>query len=109
MAVVYITEYSRSGVGPNGKEIPVPMEPPIAEQTVAITAGSVQSAAFNIATVLVRIHTDAICSKLIGSNPTAVATSGRMAAGTTEYVALDKQRDAATTAGALKIAVITNT
>lgn len=106
MAVLYITEYAVTGRDLAGKPIPVPMEPPLAEQTVAIGGGSVQSAVLNVKTTLVRLHTDAICSKLFGSNPTATATSGRMAAGTTEYVAVDKQAGADTV---LKVAVITNT
>lgn len=104
MAVFYITEYAAVGLVP-GTRIPVPQEPPIAEQTVAIGVGSTQSASFNVKTVLVRLHTDAICSKLVGANPTALATSGRMGVNTTEYIALDKQTGADS---ALKIAVIQN-
>lgn len=90
MAVLYITEY----LGPTA------VDPPLAEQTVAIGGTSAQSSAFNANTRYIRIHTDAICSVLVGSNPTATATKKRMAAGQTEYVAV---------AGAHKIAVITNT
>lgn len=106
MAVLYITEYATAGRDISGKQWQIPQEPPIAEQTVAIGGVSVQSAPFNVKTTCVRLHTDVICSKLFGANPTALSTSGRMAANTTEYVAVDKQAGADTL---LKVAVISNT
>lgn len=99
MAVLYITEFAAPAVV-SGKVAPVGAQPPIAEQTVAIGAGSVQSAAFNAATRFVRLHTDAICSISFGSNPTATATKARMAAGQTEYYGVNASD---------KVAVITNT
>lgn len=84
----------------------VGQEPPLAEQTIAIGGASVQSAVFNVKTALIRIHTDAICSKLVGTAPVATAASGRMAANTTEYTAIDVQQG---NPQAMKIAVITNT
>lgn len=80
MATVYITEYINiDGTRQTGTE------PPLAEQTVSITSGSVQSNPFNAQTSVIRVHTDAICSVLIGKNPTVTAASGRMAANQTEY------------------------
>ena len=85
MAVLYVTEYQTTkiveGMGNSG----YPADPPIAEQTVAIGAGSVQSAAFNAGCNLIRLHTDVTCSVAVGPNPTASATNRRMAAGQTEY------------------------
>jgi hypothetical protein len=78
MAVLYISEFA----GPtktNDTEIGVFQAPPIAEQTVAIAAGSAQSAAFNALTNYVELETDAICSVKFGANPVATATSMRMA------------------------------
>lgn len=98
MAVLYVGEYT--ALATRVSEAPFVQAPPVAEQTVAIGAGSVQSSAFNAATRIIRVHTDAICSILIGANPTATATKGRMAAGSTEYFGV--------TPGD-KIAVITNT
>lgn len=103
---MYITEYSNTGKDSGGRWTAAPQEPPIAEQTVVIGAGSLQSSPFNVKTALVRLHTDAICSKVIGSNPTATAANARMAAGTTEYVSIDKQAGADS---AFRIAVIQNT
>jgi hypothetical protein len=97
MAKLYVTEYG--GMGSNGS--PVAMTPPIVEQTpVVIGGGSLQSAAFDYATTVVRIHTDAICSIAFGTNPTATANTQRLAADTTEYFSVK---------GGQKVAVITNT
>jgi hypothetical protein len=100
MAVLYISEFSRVyAAGEQSASFAV--QPPIAEQTVAIGAGSVASASFNAATTFVRLHTDAICSIEFGAAPTATATKARMAAGTTEYFAVAANSNQ-------KVAVITN-
>ena len=81
---VYITEYAESGtIG--GQGTPVGREPAITTQTRTTSGASAQSSAFNSATRLVRVHTDAICSVLIGVNPTATTSSPRLAANQTEY------------------------
>jgi hypothetical protein len=96
MAVVYISEYTEgSQFAPT-----LGNEPAVTQQTVAITAGSVQSSAFGRNTTVVRVHTDAICSYRFGTNPTASATTARMAAGQTEYFKVLPGD---------KVAVITNT
>lgn len=101
MAVLYITEYAN--VGKSNGPMPVPLTPEMAVQTVAIGGSSTQSAAFNNATQFVRLHADAICSVKLGTNPTATATTSRMAAGQTEYFWLDRANSG------YKVAVITNT
>lgn len=98
MAVLYISEYpSFSSVSQTqiGQE-------PSTDQTVAITAGSVQSTAFKGNTQMVRLSTDAICSVSFGANPTASATTKRLPAGATEYFQVPVGQ-------AFKVAVITNT
>lgn len=100
MATLYITEYARVGFDPNGP-LAMPEEPPLAEQTVAIGSGSLQSNAFQAATRFVRLNTDAVCSIEFGLNPTAVATTARMAANQTEYHGVPQ-------GGSFKVAVITN-
>ena len=100
MATLYIAEYERMGVSSRGIAVPVALGPPLAEQTVAIAGASAQSSAFNASTKFIRVHTDAICSVLVGSNPTAAATNQRMAADATEYFGVSSGD---------KIAVITNT
>ncbi len=98
MATLYITEY----IDIDGTR-QVPNEPPLKEQTVAITAGSLASAAFDSRTTIIRLNTDAVCSVLVGktgTTPTATATSGRLAANQTEFRGVQ---------GGQIIAVITNT
>lgn len=97
MAKLYVTEFG--GMGQNHAQIA--QSPPIVEQTpVVIGAGSLQSAAFDYATTVVRIHTDAICSIAFGTNPTATANTMRLPADATEYFSVK---------GGQKVAVITNT
>lgn len=101
MAILYITEYAGLMPSPTGGQGQVPFEPPIAEQTVAIGATTVPSAAFNAKTRMVRLHTDAICSVSFGTAPTATATNQRFAANQTEYKGVPPGM-------AYKVAVITN-
>lgn len=96
MATLYIAEFP--GMAHPGRA-QVAAGPPIAEQTVAIAGASAQSSAFNDATRVIRIHTDATCSFLIGGNPTATAVKSRLAADQTEYFAVQPGH---------KIAVISN-
>jgi len=110
MATLYITEYADMAQVPGvgnvsgfGWRQQIPAEPAIATQTVAISASSAQSAAFNSNTTFVRLHCDAICSVLFGANPTATASSPRMAANQTEYHGVGGY------SSGLKVAVITNT
>lgn len=102
MATVYITEFARQGRDASGFQMVVADEPAIANQTVAITAGSVQSSAFNALTKFVRVNTDAVCSIEFGTNPTASSTTRRLAANSTEYFSVPL-------GASYKIAVITNT
>jgi hypothetical protein len=84
MAFLYITEYAAPAY--IGGLLPVGAEPHITTQVIAIGASSAQSAAFANNTSFVRLHSDAVCSVLFGTNPTSIAaTSPRMAANQTEY------------------------
>ncbi len=100
MAILYITEFAEVEIGPAGRVGQFAAQPPLAEQTVVIGAGSLQSSAFNTNTRFVRLNTDALCSVLFGTNPTALAnSSARMAANQTEYFGVPKGQ-------AFKVAVI---
>lgn len=100
MATLYIAEYSDIVQTVRGGTA-IPVDPPLAEQTVAIGASSAQSAAFNALTKFVRIHSDAICSVTVNlAAPTATATNGRFAANQTEFRGVSPGN---------KLAVITNT
>lgn len=101
MSLLYIEEFATQAIGFRGP-IPAPQQPPVALQVVDYSSGVAQSAAFNVNTNFVRIHTDVVCSRLFGTNPTALTTSPRMAAGDTEYHGV--------TAGAnMKVSAISNT
>ena len=103
MSTLYITEFATQGRDLAGYTLQngTPREPVLAEQTVAIGAGSLQSVAFNPSTTIVRLHTDAICSIAVGLAPVATATKRRMAANTTEQIAMQP-------GSGFQIAVITN-
>jgi len=75
--------------------------PALAEQKITYST-TTQSAAFNAKTRMVRIHTDSICSIEFGTNPTATTSTGRMAAGATEYHGVPVGQN-------YMVAVITNT
>ncbi len=103
MAFLYITEYATGGLAQvGGTVMQVPHEPPLASQVIDITIGSEQSAAFNAATTLIRLHCDATCSVLFGADPTAAVTDGRMVANQTEFRNVPKGQS-------YKVAVIENT
>jgi hypothetical protein len=99
---LYITEYDLQPIDANSRVIPIGTEPAVAYQTVTISGASTQSAVLNARTRFVRIHTDAICSIKIGTNPTAVTTETRLAANQTEFFGVRGE-------GTMRIAVISNT
>lgn len=105
MAALFVKEYSMLGrekFGGTGNNIQAPLEPAIRTQKLAIGASSVASEQFNNETTMVLVATDAICSVVFGTSPTATANDLRLAANTSQLFAV-------TPGGALKIAVITNT
>jgi hypothetical protein len=106
MAFLYITEYAELALTGGGRLGQIPQEPPLAEQTVAVTGTSAQSAALNAGTRLVRLHADSIIAVSIGANPTATVagtnSTKRMAANQTEYVGVPA-------GSGLKIAAIVST
>lgn len=95
MATLYISEHSAGVIA--GTQCVA--QPPSAEQTVAIGVSSVQSNAFGGDTKIIRVHADSACSIKIGADPTATASTARMAANQTEYFAVQTGH---------KIAVISN-
>ena len=103
MATLYVAEYATGGFAQvGGAVVQTSHEPPLAEQTVAIGGSSAQSSAFNAQTTLIRLHCDAICSVLFGTNPTAAAINQRYAANQTEYKTVPRGQS-------YKVAVIQNT
>ena len=103
MAVLYIREHATQGRDLAGYlQQGVPAYPTLAEQTVAIGAGSAQSAALNASTTFVVLCSDVVCSVAVGSNPIATATNWRLPANTPVEIAVPAN-------SGFKIACITNT
>lgn len=100
MSNLYISEYADVGHLPG--LIPAGAEPNITDQLVNFAGASVQSNAFKNNTQVVRLHTDATCSVLFGTNPTVTTSNKRMVGGQTEYFTIGAYSN-------LKVAVITNT
>ena len=98
---LFITEFSGQSLDANGVFIPSVITPSLADQTVAVGASSVQSAAFNSNTRVVRLSSDVVCSVKFGSSPTATTTTMRLPANSVEYFGV-----AANTV--IKVAVIAN-
>jgi len=84
MATLSIREYEHLAAL-SGGTLQVGQEPAVASQSVSITAGSVPSAAFNVRTKHIRVHTDAQCSIEFGTTPTATTTTCVLSAQQTEY------------------------
>jgi len=102
MATLYVAEFEEMP-HTSGSKVPAALAPPLAEQTVAIAAGSAATTnPFNARTRFVRLHTDAICSVNFAIAPTATAAMMRLAAGATEYFGVPK-------GASYKVAVIVNT
>lgn len=114
MTKLYIAEYVRltSVMGPGGVVAQAPEEPPLAEQVVDYSGGAAASSAFNSKARFLRVHTDAICSRLIGTAPVATTSKARMSAEQTEFIGLPADHGsgvAGTGTQAYKISAITNT
>ena len=101
MSILYITEFSNQGTDILGRLSPIASLLAITTQTVAITGASVQSAALNANTTIVRLHVDIAASFDAGLNPTATTSKNRMPLDSVEYFGVQTNSN-------LKIAVIAN-
>ena len=104
MGTLYVSEYrslasvpSSLTYGPQAGQ--APQEPPTAEYTVNIAGSPTAGQLFGGYTAMIRVHTDSICSILIGTAPAAATTNKRLAANQTEYFGV---------APGQRISVITN-
>lgn len=84
MANLYITEFQASGNAESGAQLQVGMQPAVAMQRLSFT-GSTSSATFDPRTRFIRLHTDADCHVVFGTDPTATTNHMPMLAGSTEY------------------------
>ena len=100
---IYVSEFVSFGRDGNGNVTPYPLQPAAATQTLAVTGiSAATAAAFLSTTTIVQVHTDAICSVVFGSAPTATVANARIPANETRYFSVAP-------GSALKIAAITNT
>lgn len=103
MAKLYVTEFQGMAVDAGRHYVPI-----VDASTTTTENGSsplsftthVESTAFAAGTTIIRVHTDAICSVVIGTTPVATTSNMRMVAGQTEYFGV-KAGD--------KISVVANT
>lgn len=85
---LFLTEYRDAARDTGSNHIAAGSEPSVAEQQIVASGTSTQSAVFNPQTSFVMVHAqEAVCLKW-GTNPTAVTTAQRMAAGETRYVGI---------------------
>jgi hypothetical protein len=82
---LFITEFTDEGMDAKGRIMPCAKQLPVAQQVVAIGGASTQSSTLNASTTLVRLHAALDCCVQFGANPTATATTMRLAANQTEY------------------------
>jgi hypothetical protein len=95
---LYVTEY-QTAASDQGRALPLGHGYPLANQVVNIGGSSVQSQPFTSRTHFIRLHTDGVCSILVGTqtgvgppaaqNPVATTTCARMAQNQTEYMGVD--------------------
>jgi len=84
VASLYITEFQASGNAESGAQLQVGVQPAVAMQKVAFTT-STQSAEFDDRTRFIRLHTDADCHVVFGTDPTATTNHMPLLADSTEY------------------------
>ena len=84
MASLYLTEFQASGNAESGAQLQVGVQPAVAMQKITF-AGSVQSSEFDERTRFIRLHCDADCHVVFGTNPTATTNHMPMLANSTEY------------------------
>ena len=85
---LFLTEYAHMARDLNHRDIAAGAEPSIADTSMTVSGSSTQSAVFNNQTSFIMVHAqEAVCLQW-GTNPTAVTTKQRMAAGETRYVGI---------------------
>lgn len=85
---LFITEYASLAKDTFDFKIPAGQEPALANTSITISASSTQSAAFNARTSFIMIHAQEATCLAWGTNPTAVTSQQRIAAGETRYVGI---------------------
>ena len=104
MSLFYITEYENVVFDARGEPVLAPEEPALIDQLpIDFTDGLPHpSAVFNSKTRYVMIHTDGVCSYVVGATPQASILNRRMATSETRFFGLKA-------GGGLSLSVIKNT
>ena len=103
MTILYVTEFASQVRDVAGYLVQgTPVYPSLAEQVVAIGAGSLASNAFNASTTTIVLCSDVTCSVAIGATPVATATNRRIPANVPVQIGVPAGSN-------YKIAVISNT
>lgn len=87
-----ILEYSDAGSTPRGA-IDIPLEPPSYIQTVEVGSDSIQSAAFDMDTCIVKLVSDVDCVFEVGLDPDATNSFRSLMAGKEQTIVVTKGQD----------------
>src|SRR4051794_21442065 len=87
MNTLYLGEYSEIGTTARGS-IPIPLEPPIKEQSIDLAATSRQSKPFSPNTCLVKLIADVDCVIQIGGDPDATNSVRHLPAGREQLLSI---------------------
>lgn len=101
MPNLYVGEYCDIGTTSRGS-IPIPLDPPLAEQAVEISSQSKQSKTLAAETCIVKLVSDTDCSIAIGADPDATNSVRFLAAGKEQIITVttgSKQRIAVVASG----------
>jgi hypothetical protein len=89
---LFLTEYVNSAKDTGSNFIAAGMEPSVNELALTLTSSSQQATVFNAQTSFVMVHAQEAACLAWGTNPTAVTTKQRMAAGETRYYGIPQGR-----------------
>jgi hypothetical protein len=85
---LFLTEYRDLARDIGSNFISAGMEPSIADTSFTVSGTSSQSAVFNAQTAYVMVHAQEAACLAWGTNPTAVTSKQRIAAGETRFVGI---------------------
>lgn len=85
---LFVTEYSSLASDTYSQFIAAGKEPALADTSFTVSGSSTQSAVFNPHTSFVMVHAQEATCIAWGTNPTAVVTKQRMAAGETRFTGI---------------------
>ena len=95
MAILNITELRELGRDNMGNYIPVGKhdEAVTIQEITGVNSTAQQSSSFQSSTGFIRLNSDVAVRYLVGTNPTALATSTRLAADVLEIIGVPRNKD----------------